>query len=663
MTRNRRSLSRSKPASQAARGAAPPLTIRAGKFWLAAPTIALLVFCLLAISSALRNSPTVDEPVHLFAGYSYLKWGDFRANPEHPPLAKLLAATPLLFLNIRDTLSLSRDWEQIPEKEPGLSTERLAHQMLFRANDAGPVFFAARIPLIVLAVTLGVFIYIWSRKLFGARGALVSLAVYSVDPNVLAHSQIIHTDLPFAAFLFIGSYFFWQTLRRVSVFNVGFAILFFGLASITKHSFLTLFPIWTVLGLIWIFSSDSGPGSSEKVSNGSNQRLKLISTAAILVGASIAAYVFTWAAYAFRFHAIPGGESPLAMAQVMPDSELLRRLGLFLAKYHLFPEAWIYGQLYIFKHLHRPAYLLGESSQSGFWLYFPVALAVKTTVPTLLLLVGALARVILGRGEKKSEFFLLVPAAIYLALAISSRMNIGIRHILPIYPFLFVWIGGIAVDLWQGKGGIPKTTLAFLMAWHFWSSLSIYPHYLSFFNELAGGAKNGHRVLLDSNLDWGQDLKGLKRWMDDQQVKKILFLYFGLADPGYYGIDALLLPGSTITNRQPPTRNPDPPSHIAISANFLYGAKVFLGGRQSEVLEMFRHAEPSALIGYSIYVYRLDGADARLLAYLGWLLAQRGEFKEAIEFFRRALIMQPDLPEAYEGLARVLALAGNPSAP
>ncbi len=573
-------------------------------------TYFILVFGLITVIAFLQKSPTTDEPIHLFAGYSYLKWGDFRANPEHPPLAKIWATLPLLAFDIKDSRPSTSDWDMIPEDalEGGLHTLVVANDMLFLHNDAEILFFYAKLSMIALGILLGIFVYLWSKELFGVEAAIAALFLYALDPNVLAHSQIVHTDLPFTAFFFISTYFFWRAMGQLTWFNLLLASLFFGLAAITKYSFPVILPIWAVLGLVKVLSSEP-----QQVRIGTHRVVasrwgKVALSAGILVSAGITTYLFIWAAYGFRFNAIPGEGRYLPLAQVMPQNPLLKASVPFLTEYHLFPEAWIYGQLLVLYGLLRPTYLLGQISDSGFWLYFPVAFAVKTPLPTLLLLLVAVRTLIFKRTGRKPQLFLLIPVVVYFSFAVWSRLNIGLRHILPIYPFLFVLIGGTVAELWSQKTWLKKWGLIFLGVWYLWSSITIYPDYLTFFNELVGGAKNGHKVLLDSNLDWGQDLKGLKRWMDNNNVRSIQLLYFGMADPTYYGIDAVYLPGNWIVRSSRANENPEAAKHLAISANFLYGIR--LGKAATEQIKEFykslRWKEPVATIGHSIYVYRLD---------------------------------------------------------
>ncbi len=560
----------------------------------------VIVFNLITVTSFLQKSPTFDEAVHLFAGYSYLKWGDFRTNPEHPPLAKTLAALPLMAFDIKDPRPASTQWDLISKEKD----YAIANQMVFFDNDADTLFFYAKLPMIALGILLGVFVYIWAKQLYGFKAAMAALFIYCLDPNILAHSHIIHTDLPFSTFFFISSYFFWRALGHLTWSNLFLTSSSFGAAAVTKFSFLTLLPIWVILGLLGIFSSKSiqcSVGASYTVSS---RRGKTVLIMAIMICALITAYLFIWAAYGFRFNAIAGGAPHLPMDQMMPENPFLQELVSFSNYHHLFPEAWTYGVISVLQIFRRLTFLWGRLSEDGFWLYFPVAFAVKTPLPTILLLAATVGVWIFKPRGRRSELFVLLPIIAYFCLAVGSRVNIGLRHLLPIYPLLFVLLGGTVVELWKANKWAVKGSLAVLAFWYLWSCLNIYPHYLAYFNELAGGARNGYKFLTDSSLDWGQDLKGLKRWMDKNGVKKIGLAYFGTAEPIYYGIDALYLPGSIIFSPRPESKDPEVPKYLAVSATYLQGAvpdKVL-----REVYRPFRSRQPVATIGHSIFVYTLE---------------------------------------------------------
>jgi hypothetical protein len=159
-------------------------------------TVFAVIFGFSTITSFIQQSPTIDEPIHLLAGYAYVRWGDFRVNPEHPPFGKIWAALPLMALRIADPRSSSPYWNQILETEPGGPVYPLAHEMFFVRNDATTLFFYAKLQMIVLSMVLAAFIYRWTQQLFGFRAGVIALFLYGLDPNILAHSAIVHTDLP-----------------------------------------------------------------------------------------------------------------------------------------------------------------------------------------------------------------------------------------------------------------------------------------------------------------------------------------------------------------------------------------------------------------------------------------------------------------------------------
>jgi hypothetical protein len=560
----------------------------------------LIVFYLISATAALRKSPTYDEPVHLFAGYSYLKWGDFRVNPEHPPLAKALAALPLIALKV-DAASITRaqrDFVQL-RKDYGWI---LADRFFMSRDDAESLFFYAKLVMIGLAATLGIFVFHWARALFGLTAGIVSLAIYSFDPNVLAHSSIVHTDLPFALCFFAGTYFFWRTSNRFTWINLLCTSLFFALSSVTKFSFIVILPVWVVLGIIRVFSSEpqqSQITSPELVERASS---KLVLLAIVLATAVVMAYVVVWMAYEFRFDAVGQQTGQMLVGRLLSKESWLSPLLALNSKYFILPEAWVYGVLDTFKDLDRSSYLFGEIHNEGSWLYFPTAFMVKTPLPTLLLSAAGLGLLLFHRRAHRGEIFLLLPVFIFFSVAVWSRLNIGVRHILPIYPFLFVWLGVTVKAIWVRENHAAKFSILFLGIWLLVSCLKTYPDYLAFFNELVGGPENGRRVLVDSNLDWGQDLKGLKIWMDHHKLKKIEFAYFGTVDPSYYGINAVPAPGSITPFWRGGKDDLPTASYIAISATYLEG--LYLADR--DTYAVFRGKTPIASIGHSILVFPRD---------------------------------------------------------
>ena len=560
-----------------------------------------LYFALVSLTSMAQKSPTHDEPLHLFAGYAYLKWGDFRINPEHPPLAKALAAIPLM-MQRSPALKIER------AKRDGVQQDReyawvLANRFLFSDGNAKMRFFLGRLPMVGMGIVLGTLIFIVARQLYGFAAALASLTIYALDPNIIAHSSIIHTDVPFALFAFGSTYFFWRSLSETSSFNVVLAVVFFALTTITKFSFVAIPAIWAALAAIWFFGLQPPGPERHPFLKDFRRRDKAALLTLVFSAAVVVAYIVIWCAYGFRFDAVAFQKGPLPFARLVSDDSWLAFLVDLNAKYFILPEAWVYGLIDALKSGGRPSYLLGEISDHGFWLYFPIAFVAKTPLPTLLLLLTAILLVLFDRRQQWLNIVLLVPVGIYFSLAVYSKMNIGLRHILPIYPFLFVWMGGTVEEFWLRNNLGIRCYLVALGLWLVGSTFWIYPDYLAFFNEITGGPRNGYKVLVDSNLDWGQDLRGLKRWMDDHRVHRIALAYFGTVDPFYYGIRAvhpeasLSRPSVGLSEEQSLT-----PAYTAISATHLTGLYL----RKKETYAKFREIEPVASVGYSILIYRTD---------------------------------------------------------
>ena len=215
----------------------------------------LLLFIGLALTAVEQKSPTVDENFHLLAGYSHLQWGDYRINPEHPPLAKLMAALPLLLLDINDA-PLSRE-ERDKVHNNVENGWRLANRWLFSSNDAETLFRYARVPMLLVGALLGLLICAWAGELYGLTAAFAALVFFVFDPNMLAYAPLVHTDLTFTLTFFGGTYFLWRTLREMTWFNDLLTLAFFSASAITKFSFVMVPLIWAILSLVTIVSSES----------------------------------------------------------------------------------------------------------------------------------------------------------------------------------------------------------------------------------------------------------------------------------------------------------------------------------------------------------------------------------------------------------------------
>jgi hypothetical protein len=247
---------------------------------------------------------------------------------------------------------------------------------------------------------------------------------------------------------------------------------------------------------------------------------------------------------------------------------------------------------------------LGKFSNRGWWYYFPLAFLIKTPIALLCMTFIGLALWAVGwKTMGRDLLFVIGPIIIYFGTAMAGHLNIGLRHVLPIYPFVLLIAGKAVVALWNAKSQLLRGLLGALCVFAVVESAAIYPDYLAFFNQFVGGPRNGQKYLVESNLDWGQDLKGLKLWMDQNNVQHINLSYFGTADPAYYKIDCTHLVGAPFYAEQS-ARMPELPGFVAVSATNLRG--VYLTDRWRKFYWPLLEMKPVAMIGYSIYVYQVQ---------------------------------------------------------
>jgi hypothetical protein len=293
-----------------------------------------------------------------------------------------------------------------------------------------------------------------------------------------------------------------------------------------------------------------------------------------------------------------------------PSSELVWRAARAAQDARLLPDGFLYGFLRFVKHSEkRKAFLMGERSEDGWWYYFPVTLALKTPVPLLVLLAVAVALAVSGRLRSAHDGVLWLPVGVYLAVAMARSLNIGHRHLLPLYPFFFILAARAVEWLWLApRPGAARSAgraiAVVLLAWYAAGTLRVHPHYLAYFNELAGGPDQGYRYLVDSNLDWGQDLPGLKAYLDRTGIETVKLSYFGTAEPAYYGIRGERLPGHPLAETT--ARTVRPGEVIAVSATNLQGVYLDADPDAERLMRKLRRLQPLAVIGHSIFVYRSD---------------------------------------------------------
>lgn len=518
----------------------------------------LAAFAWLALGQTERVGLTFDEPAHLAAGRAYNATGDFRLHAENGLLPQRWAA-------------LAAVWTDAPAPEfSGPAWESgdvwgVARAWLFApGRNTMAIVGPARAMIALLALALLGVIWRWSAALWGERGGLLSLALAAFCPHLLAHGALVTSDTAAALGFAVALLAWWRLLHRVTpgrVLAAGAATAFVALA---KFSSVLLAPI--VLGLLAVRLARGG--GLVVAGGGWRIRTRGLRRVAWLGGAALAAvlvgWIGVWAGYDFRYAATPdGGEARFAQSwdevllttprtggSVMADGtrpdQVELRAGVvqgFVRRAReakLLPEAWLYGLAFTDRFSrHRLAYFAGEVRERGWAGFFPAAFALKTTLPALALAVLA-ALAVARHRRARSLAYRLAPlgvfAAIYGGFALASSLNIGHRHLLPLYPLLYVFAGAALVSA-RSRFGLALVLA--LAGWQAVEAWRVRPHYLTYFNALAGGPQRGHRFLVDSSLDWGQALPDLQRWLEAHAGDRRVYLsYFGSDDPVHAGIRA-----------------------------------------------------------------------------------------------------------------------------
>ncbi len=540
-------------------------------------SLLLLIAFSLQVTSARLKSPTYDEPSYITCGYAFVRLGDLHILVGEPILLNALNALPLLPLNPR-----------FPTDHPswaGTGFHIISEQFLWYANDnADQLVFVARVPTMLMTTLLITFVYRWGREMLGRWGGLLAATLAAFDPNLLAHGRLAATDLGSTAFIFIASYWLWRLLRQTTWRHVLIAGAFVGLAQSSRFSALVFGPGWAIAMLWQVFASrQDGPARG--------YGLRLARMVGIGLAVILVAYLTIWAVHGFDVGPVKGVTSFPVLAPSYFD-ELVYILPRLRGEEGRQVVGFLRGELYV----------------GGRWQYFPVAFACKTPLPTLALLLVSVLLSLRQRVGPDGQM-LWLPPLLYFVVALHSKINLGYRYILPVLPFAIVmaaragaWLAcSTATGQWRRRVRVALTT--FLLAWAVWDGVSIYPHYLAFFNALAGGPENGWRVLVDSNIDWGQDIKGLKRWMDAHGIERIRLGFVGETHPTHYGIQFDPLPSSPDRWQHPLHHDiyyADPaPGLYAISANLIQGRNL----ADPDTYRWFREHEPIAKIGYSIFIY------------------------------------------------------------
>jgi 4-amino-4-deoxy-L-arabinose transferase-like glycosyltransferase len=510
----------------------------ARKRWTIGTVIALLLLMTVEVLLSTRQqSPGWDEGSYIYSGYMNWKQGEYTLIPQNPPLVKLVATLPLLPLDLKVAPREGRYFES--EAYFG------GRELLFR-NDpkygghysADTLLFRTHMVVLVFALMLALLLFLASSEMFGAGAGLIAVALFVLDPSVLANAPVVATDIGAACGFFATVYAFYRFVKYRSWQRMAVCGLAAGIALATKDTALLLLPILLVLATIEI----AGRWTSQRIWP-KQEAATLFAGLAVI--ATIAVTVL-WAVYSFRYAMHPVGMylPPLADEMAVPPPLMQRAISL-CAEHHLLPESYLYGLVYIQQAgRHIPSYIFGRLYEHGQWFYFPALLCLKWTAGTLGLLALAVFAFATGRVQRPREVtFLALPAVLYLAVAMATPVNFGVRHVLPVFPFTFALAaGGAAWLVRQRRAWIYP--VAALLLWHGIDSVQTFPNYTPYANVFWGGPTKTHLYFTDSATDWGQQLKWTRQWVDAHNVKECWFAYYPapVLLPSDYGIPCKLLP-------------------------------------------------------------------------------------------------------------------------
>lgn len=591
----------------------------------------LVVCWLLAIGCGIASylatsgkSATMDEPLHTLAAYTHAHLSDFRIDPEDPPLWQYVAMLGIPKAAIATDLdNVNFQAAHLLSGHGGMWVTQTVFQT--RGNDGIGLIGRARARMaVVLSLLCGMTCWV-AWRLSGPLAAVIAGLLLAFDPTFLAHGAIVKNDVAISLCFLLLVYFLWSASQRLSIASATGVAVACALGAVTKFSGV-MFPVMAVIVLVaramdwreWTCASRSLRSIGARLS----------AVAGVMALCGVATFVLIWLVYGFRFLpttdpqielnlpkvvdevaknklVLAGAAEPTASQIAGWQPNIVVRVVRYANEHRLLPQAWLTGFLFTYgSSLVRDSYLLGQHSDRGWWYYFPVAMLVKTPVATIAAVVAAVVVLrTMSRGSKLLSSWPMiamgVPCALYLLVAMTSNLNLGVRHMLPLYPVIFVGVAGMLSKWIESKSRVAVPVCAAMLVGLVIETAMSWPNYIAFFNLPAGGARGGFKLLGDSNLDWGQDLPLLADWQRRHPDVKLYVATFGSSDPAAYGIRYTNLPGGFYMGPEPQSVNE--PGVVAVSATLLQG--IYFGGNMFEEYTRLAKRPPMEVLGGTIYLY------------------------------------------------------------
>lgn len=578
------------------------------------------VMFVLLLGSMKNDSATFDETAHIAAGFGYITQLDYRLNPEHPPLIKAAAALSGHYFAKPYFPIDTPSWQEYNQNRWWLQFDQGRAFLYESGNDPDHIIFWTRIPILLVSLLLGWILFLWTQARYGSRTALLALLLYAFSPTVLAHSRYVTTDIAASLGFFIGLIAFLRFLEKPTGRTILLAGLAFGTAQLLKFSLIMLIPIYGILLIAWVYTRPNLQ-TRERFGLLGNLVVKTITLGIVGMLLVWAVYVpFVWnypaqrqLADATSLLSTNSARPLVAFDLALIQNRFTRPLGEYFLGVLMANQRAAGG---------NTAFFLGEVSSKGSHLYFPLLYVVKESLVLHILTIIALfagwrrwrasppnskssrVRIQMWIHNHFPEFSMITLISFYWLISITSPLNIGIRHVLPTFPFIYILVSrGCSVWLSETKRIVTTplkyAAISILILWLVLETAITYPYFLSYYNILAGGTDNGYTIATDSNYDWGQDFYRLGQFIKTNAIQHIAVDYFGGASPSYYLGDVY----------EPWWSAKGPPSGwFAISINALQGARAKIGPgfsrKPEDAYEWLNGFEPVARAGKTIFIYQ-----------------------------------------------------------